>query len=186
MADDFKLIVFTAPTLFNGEADIINSLFGSAMQLLHLRKPNVSYKQMQCLIMQIPPEFHPNIVLHSHYKLADKFNLKGIHLTEKTRHLYPQLSKKNARIVSTSCHSIAELVQVKASYEYVFLSPIFNSISKQNYNAAFSKAELYRAVSKGYIDSKVIALGGIDESNIQFVRNIGFGGAAVLGRIWEE
>ena len=71
----------------------------------------------------------------------------------------------------------------KNKYEYVFLSPIFNSISKQNYNTKFTLHELHQASDIGLIDSKVIALGGITPDNIATTMQLGFGGAAVLGYI---
>ena len=35
-------------------------------------------------------------------------------------------------------------------------------------------------------NKKVIALGRIDENNIKQVKNYGFGGAAVMGAIWDK
>ena len=36
------------------------------------------------------------------------------------------------------------------------------------------------------IDKKVIALGGIDEENLLEVKDFGFGGAAILGALWNK
>ena len=65
-------------------------------------------------------------------------------------------------------HSLEELKAHKEKYDYAFLSPIFDSISKEGYKSKFShrlhrtsqiKSELISAISGKYI----IALGGIDE-----------------------
>ena len=85
-----------------------------------------------------------------------------------------------------SCHSLEEVDIKKDMADYVFLSPIFNSISKSGYNSAFSKEELHNAMKQGKIDNKVIALGGVSSANIDTVKDLGFGGAALLGDIWDR
>ena len=40
--------------------------------------------------------------------------------------------------------------------------------------------------SRGIIDRKVMALGGVDADNIGSLRGYGFGGAVVLGAIWNR
>ena len=45
---------------------------------------------------------------------------------------------------------------------------------------------LKSAMEKGIINHQVIALGGIDSSNIHQLATMGFGGAAVLGVIWNH
>ena len=79
-------------------------------------------------------------------------------------------------------HSVEELKNCREQYEYAFLSPVFDSISKESYKSNFSLDELEEAV-KG---KNIIALGGIDEDKIETVREIGFAGVAVLGAIWQS
>lgn len=68
----------------------------------------------------------------------------------------------------------------------MFLSPIFDSISKSGYNHAFTKEQLLEAKSRHLINEKVVALGGIDHKTIPFAVQYGFGGIAVLGSLWEN
>ena len=88
--------------------------------------------------------------------------------------------------VSCSCHSLDEVKEHKSGCDYVFLSPVFNSISKLNYNSAYTAEELRAAAKASIIDKKVIALGGIDEENLLEVKDFGFGGAAILGALWNK
>ncbi|HEX8656600.1 MAG TPA: thiamine phosphate synthase, partial [Hymenobacter sp.] len=92
--------------------------------------------------------------------------------------------------LSTSFHSLAEISQHRRRYDYVFLSPIFNSLSKQGYEAAFDLAkvaatlrQLQQRASSG---PQVIALGGIEGHRLAAVRRAGFAGAAVLGAVWQQ
>ncbi|MDD6553810.1 MAG: thiamine phosphate synthase [Prevotellaceae bacterium] len=86
--------------------------------------------------------------------------------------------------ISFSCHSLEEVAQYKNRCDYVFLSPIYDSISKQGYHSAFTRDDLLRARDKGIIDEKVIALGGVSEEKIPEIQRLGFGGYAMLGAVW--
>ena len=71
-------------------------------------------------------------------------------------------------------------------YEYVFLSPIYDSICKQGYVSRFTTGELQEAHKTGVINTKVIALGGMTASRIGEIKKYGFGGAAFLGYLFES
>lgn len=87
--------------------------------------------------------------------------------------------------VSRSCHLLEE-VRLAKDFDYVFLSPIFNSISKQGYGSGFTAEELQQAAAQGIITPRVIALGGMDANTIPQAAKLGFGGVAVLGALWED
>lgn len=176
------LIVITLPHLFDGEADALNALFDAGLPALHLRKPQATADQLRQLLGAIHPDFHARIVTHDHFELADEFGLKGLHLNG--RHPLPPAGY--TRQLSCSCHSLSEVVQQKLRCQYVFLSPIFDSISKAGYTAAFTPQMLADAASQGIIDHRVMALGGITLSNLPRVKALGFGGAAVLGDVWQQ
>ena len=69
---------------------------------------------------------------------------------------------------------------------YRFLSPIFDSISKNGYRAAFTAEELRTAAARGLLGDRTLALGGITPDRLAAVRDYGFGGAALLGSIWQQ
>ena len=79
-----------------------------------------------------------------------------------------------------------EVKEKKNNFDYVFLSPVFDSISKQGYAAEYTPEQIRQAAKDGIIDKRVIALGGIDEDNILQVKDYGFGGAAILGGLWNK
>ena len=66
-------------------------------------------------------------------------------------------------------------------FNYVLMSPVYDSISKQGYRSGYSKDELKQAQESGVIHEKVVALGGISEVNLAEIKSLGFGGAALLG-----
>ena len=177
-----RVILYTRPDLFEGEADTIIAMMERGLETLHLRKPNVPDEGIERLICAIPPHMRKRIVLHSAFHLAERYGLRGIHLN--SRHPLPPQGYSGH--LSRTCHSLSEVERCKGACDYVTLSPIFDSISKRGYAAAFTREQIEQARRAGIIDEKVIALGGIDESNIASIADMGFGGAGVLGAVWNS
>lgn len=177
-----KFILFTRPDFFAGEEDIINTLFENGLELLHLRKPNFAPVYMERLLSLINPKYYKKIVIHDFFYLREEFGLLGIHLNSRN----PVRPEGYSGHISMSCHSIDEVEQKKKDFNYVFLSPIFDSISKPRYKSGFTLEELKEASDRNIIDRKVIALGGIDSDNIKQIKKMGFGGVAVIGDVWDK
>ncbi|MBR4327222.1 MAG: thiamine phosphate synthase [Bacteroidales bacterium] len=176
------LIVITTPDFFAGEADLINLLFVNGLQRLHLRKPDSTRADYEGLLKTIAPEFLPKIVLHDHFDLAAEYGVHGVHLNRRNN----QIPKGFCGSVSKSLHTVEELSAEGNNYDYVTISPIFDSVSKQGYNSQFSHEKLMEMRHNGLIDSHVIALGGITPQNIAQLQQYGFGGAMVLGALWNR
>ena len=175
-------IVITLPYFFDGEAEQIVQLLHSSVDLIHIRKPESKAEEVEKLIMSIPSEYYPRLVLHDHHELAMKYHLHGVHLNG--RNPQPPMGWEGS--VSKSCHSLEEVKEWKEKCDYVSLSPIFDSISKQGYHAAFSSTEIEEARRVGIIDKKVFALGGVTFNKIDDVLRMGFGGGMILGDAWKN
>ena len=175
-----KLILITTPTYFVEEDQIITTLFEEGLDILHLRKPQTSPVYAERLLTLIPEKYHKRIVVHDNFYLKEEYNLKGIHLNSRN----PIAPENYSGHISASCHSFEEVTTQKKKCDYVFLSPIFDSISKEGYNSPFTPEDIREASRKGLIDKKVIALGGIDEDTILRIKDFGFGGAALMGGLW--
>ena len=176
-----KLIVITTETFFAGEAEAINLLFENGMEVLHVRKPLASMPETEMFIGQINENFHPRIVIHDFYELTKSYDLKGVHLNRRNQGICMEEIMHSRLSISRSCHSFKE-VSESHFCDYVFLSPIFDSISKVGYRQGFTSDQL----SESTIDKRVIALGGITADNIHLAREYGFGGVAVIGALWSD
>lgn len=177
-----KLIVVTAPTFFVEEDQIITALFEEGLDILHLRKPETPAMYSERLLTLIPSIYHKRIVTHEHFYLQEEFKLMGIHLNARN----PNEPHDYSGNVSCTCHSLNELQSKKHFYDYVFLSPVYDCITKQGISAGFTAEELRKAGKERLIDSKVMALGGITPDNILEIKDYGFGGAVVMGDIWNK
>ena len=150
------------------------------MLRLHLRKPLVTKQETGSLLSQVDERYHNRIVLHDHFDLLRTFSLGGVHLNKRN----PYRPEFELPSVSCSSHSFQSVVSSMDSYDYLFLSPVFDSISKPGYNHAFTPEQLADAGKQGLINAKVIALGGINEHTIPIAAKYGFGDVAVLGALW--
>jgi len=174
-----QLIIITREDIFKGEAEALNLLFEKGCHLLHIRKPSATEAEVCTLLDGIDPVYMSRIVLHDHFALADCYGVRGIHLNRRN----PEYPVTPVFSLSRSCHSLEELSSIER-FKYVFLSPIFDSISKSGYNRGFSHEVLTEASERGIINEKIIALGGISIQTIPTAASYGFGGVAVLGALW--
>ena len=166
-----KLILMSTPYFFVEEHQILNALFDEGLEVLHLRKPHTEPVYSERLLTLIPEIYRKRIVVHDYFYLKDEYNLKGIHLNHRNPELPPKYKEVKAH---------------KKACNYVFLSPIFNSISKEGYSSHFELSELRELARQKVIDRKVMALGGVQLDNIKMVKDLGFGGAVILGDIWNR
>lgn len=175
-------IVITSPGFLQGEADYIDRLFNHGLDRLHLRKPGADIGECRRLLDGISREWLPRIVVHDNFGLCREYGLGGVHLNGRN----PMAPPNHEGSVSRSCHSLEEISRYKGECDYLTLSPIFNSISKQGYMAAFGPGQLAAARDSGLIDRRVMALGGVTLENIPRVKELGFGGVAILGDVWQR
>ncbi len=180
----WRLIGITIPEHDNVQAEkerIISLLDSGYITYFHVRKPGFSYERMRQWLSLFGEEYRARMSLHDHHELAKTMNVGGIHLNGRNK--FPPLDANGLRL-SCSCHSIHQIEEEKKGMDYLFLSPVFDSISKKGYRAGFTKEELMEASRKGIIDDKVVALSGVSEDKFEELKAVGFTSAALLGSLW--
>lgn len=189
----FSLIVVSSPEQVEKERAHCIRLFEKGLSILHLRKPAWSLDQLRKFIAALPVQYHDRLVLHQHYALAGEFGIRGIHLPERVWKdpCCRNLIRLHKGSLSASFHSWQAIEWHRRPYDYVFLSPVFNSISKKNHQASFELPELKNAIAdllsrrKKYVP-RIMALGGVMPENVLQVKASGFSGAALVGAIWQS
>ena len=172
----------TKATFFVEEDKILTTLFESGMDSLHLYKPGSEPIYSERLLSLLPEEYYGKISVHDHFYLKDEFRLKGIHLND--CHAEPPIGYRGN--ISRTCHTIGELREAKKRSNYVFLKTLFNSQSNPNDRSTLSMDELHEAASRGLIDKKVYAMGGMNMDNISIAKELGFGGVVICGDLWNR
>jgi len=185
-----QLILLSPPEAVPAETAVVGELLAGGLGRFHVRKPAWSRAEVAAYVAEIPTRYHARLVLHAHYSLAAEQRLGGIHLTAASRAGLARLPPlRPGQTLSTAFHSLEEIRRHRRRYDYVFLSPVFDSLSKTNYPAAFDLSEVATELAKlrrpGYVP-QVIALGGIEAARLAAVQRAGFAGAAVLGAVWQS
>lgn len=205
----FLLVVITRPHFFPGEAACLEGLLAAGLEKLHLRKPGAKEEEVETLLKQIDPRWYSRLVLHGNgdlRPLAVRYGIPQMHCPPGDLGAVKQGSGRPGRpkagkqeepsvsrqrkpgeeypiALSASLHSWEEIKEVEgAGLTYVFMSPVFNSISKPGYTAT---PGLLRRPAGPY-PCKVIGLGGVDKDTIGELIREEWDGAAVLGWIWED
>lgn len=195
-----RIIVISAPDFLPGEAEAVTALLEAGAWRVHVRKPAAGSDSIARLLEEFPQCYRSRLSLHDHHELAENCGVGGVHLNSRN----PSAPDGFGGLVSRSCHSISELSQYGPVCDYMFLSPVFDSISKSGYTSRFSLEEIRRRIVAGSdvatarmdvmssdgncrsVDwERVFALGGVCPDNIRLLEETGFGGAAVLGYLWE-
>jgi len=173
-----QTILISPETRAKYETETYTALLNEGLDVIHIRKPFFTMEEMQNFLSDLPEYVLKYCMIHSHHQLIKNYALKGIHFTSNAKFeckAYPFQ-------VSRSCHSVDEVELYSGTHDYVFLSPIFDSISKPKYTRRFAEHTL-KQINKDY--HNIIALGGIEANKIGVVKSLGFNGYALLGSLWK-
>lgn len=179
-----KPIVICYPTNLDKEIEAINALFDAGLEILHVRKPAYNEAEMIDWIDKVDAKYHNRIVVHSHLNIVEAKGLRGIHFTSYNIHLIDDYSHtKLPKSIST--HSMSELINLSSAFNYAFLSPVFESITKEGYGPAINQDVLRDYLKKTH-EVPVLALGGIDYSTVDVAKELGFDGVVLHGHLWAQ
>ena len=173
-------ILITLPRILKNEAEMLAALCGAGVSVIHIRKPEASEPEIEELLktLQALGADLSRLTIHYNEPLARRYGLGGVHL--RIEELLAGAGEGLRR--SCSAHGWTEAERAATDADYVFLSPLFDSISKPGYRSAIDPAEAAERLRRR--KGRIVALGGIRPANIARVRRIGFDGAAVLGAAW--
>ena len=184
------MILISSPEPIKNEWEILSELFRKGLNCFHLRRPNQDKKHYRLALAQIETGYHNRVVIHDFPDLVQDFGLKGLHLKESVRRGLNAIEWKGIlnwkhkyhMSISTSIHWREEWIELEEAFDYAFLSPVFNSLSKKDYKANREWQKLVELKPA----TKAIALGGIDLGKIDQIYAWNYQGVAVLGSVWEE
>ncbi|HZG00353.1 MAG TPA: thiamine phosphate synthase [Chitinophagales bacterium] len=187
-----KIIVVSPEKELLEEHGLVQEMFRLGLQVYHVRKPKYSTEKLRSYLEKFDKRFRDRLVIHTHHELAIPYKVKGVHLTERHRKKLKFKSwitmqwvryRRPDIQVSTSFHVIQSILKnYNPKYRYVFLNPIFDSISKIGYKSTFNEHSLRDALQK--TKYKVIAMGGVTHDNIDKVADMGFAGFSLAGTLW--
>ena len=171
-----KFVLISIPGKMMGAHLTLVDLFDLGLETFHIRKPGYTEEQVQNVLNMIHVKNRKKVVLHGFPNLVKKYQLKGIHHNSKSEYI-PDFGEEYTQ--SKSFHSIEDIAKNNNPYDYVFLSPIYDSISKEGYTSKFDLKTI-----KLPTNQNIIALGGVTPEKVEELKEAGFSGFATLGKIW--
>lgn len=169
------IILFTPEQDHPQEMEIIHALFETGLERLHLRKPGANIVEYKAYLNSIPKEYLNKVYIHQYHTLKDEFPAIQLHLRNQ------DVAQTHFKVKTTGAHKLEEALEKLKSFEEVYLSPVFPSISKKGYE---SQEVLSIAHLPSELRTRIIALGGIKAENLNKGKEFGFKHFAVLGCVW--
>jgi thiamine-phosphate pyrophosphorylase len=187
-----KVAVITPSKKDDNEISSVIQMFEAGLETLHVRKNRFSTKELEEYIKEIPAHFHNRIIIHSHHRLALKYNLKGVHFT--STHLKQKLQLwwntrmiylRKPKLIKTISYKRANDLypEEKVKTDYCFLGTMFHNLNGELYSGFY--AETVEAVIKKS-GKQIYARGGVNEKSVELAYKLGFHGIALYGYLWKS
>lgn len=171
-----RIIAVSPDSEYVNEANLIVHLLDAGLDRYHLRKPAWSLEQCARLLEMIPQALHSRISIHHCYQLTETFAV-AVHLKDN--------GEEHTAARSRSLHTLASIETLNDRFEYVFLSPIFASLSKKDYSPSWTEIEL-RAALAAPRKLALFGLGGVTVDTITTAKDFGFDGVVLHGCLWQS
>jgi thiamine-phosphate pyrophosphorylase len=160
-------------------------------QFISERGVSISDSELLSLAEALSPVCKENdskLIIHSRKDLMKETNFfDGVHLNAATWNISKAEDNCRAGVdtkfqLGYSAHSLDECQQASAAgADYIFLSPIFDPISKEAERLPLGVTVLSEATR--LLSTPIIALGGIDAQRAAICRDAGASGVAVVGGV---
>jgi thiamine-phosphate pyrophosphorylase len=169
--------------------DIIKQAIEGGVGTVQLREKDLSTGDLYHLakeIREITKKKDVNLINNDRVDIAIAVDADGVHLGWKS--LEPGIVRRmigRDKLIGFSAHSINEAENAENSgADYVTISPIFDTVNKDYFIKPLGVCEIGKI--KEQINIPVIALGGINENNVNDVIENGADGIAVISAILQS
>jgi thiamine-phosphate pyrophosphorylase len=162
---------------------VAEAAFAGGCRWLSLREKDLDAESRQTLLRRLVAlgrRFGATVMVHEDIEAAIAAAAGGVHLPSGASPVAARRRLGAEALIGCSTHDATELAAA-AGADYATLSPIFPSASKPGYGPAVGTTRLASAVAAARLP--VIALGGIDATNIAPCVEAGAAGVAVMGGV---
>lgn len=182
----FKLMLVTNKKNIALETylDFIKQCAEAGITSVQLREKSLSFDELLILgkhIQTILKPFSIPLIINDHLELAYQLNAEGVHLGQKDGCVFAAREKLgNDKIIGLSVDTIEQLYDAnKYPINYVGIGAIFPTQNKPDVSTFWGCQGLKQIVS--LTKHPIVAIGGIDESNVSLVMKAGAHGIAAIG-----
>ncbi|HBV88902.1 MAG TPA: thiamine phosphate synthase [Desulfosporosinus sp.] len=187
---DYSLYLVTDRTLL-GERDLaqgIESAIQGGVTLVQLREKSVSTKeflQLAVRVKEITTRYRIPLIINDRLDIALAVDADGLHVGQDD---LPMLKARELlgpnKIIGVSASTLAEaLLAQQQGADYLGVGAVFNTSTKSDAKeVSLEKLELI----KKSVSIPVVAIGGINITNIQQVMTTGIDGVSVVSAIFAQ
>lgn len=167
-------------------ADIVQQAIEGGVGTVQLREKDLNTRELYDLasdIREITNKRDVNLVINDRVDIALAVGAEGVHLGWQSLDIETVRSMiGNDKLIGFSAHSLKDAVTaMDRGADYVTISPVFKTSHKDYVTEPLGVEEICRI--KERVSIPVIALGGINEDNVEDVMRNGADGIAVISAI---
>src|SRR3989339_974197 len=168
--------------------DTIRSALKGGIKTVQLREKGLSTFELYslaCELRKITSEFKANFIVNDRVDIALAVEADGVHLGWQSLP-FPVVRRLvgSERLIGVSTHNRQEALQAQEyGADYITFGPIFDTPSKAGLLKPTGVEEIQKL--KNEIDLPIVAVGGINEKNVESVLNGGADGIAVISSIMQ-
>lgn len=174
-------------TSFDQYKKFLISAIRGGVTSIQLREKNLAYDELKSLALSIHALLKPHqipLIINDHVDLAKEIDAEGVHLGQSdVSPVYARNILGQDKIIGLSVESWDELEKANQlnCIDYIAASAVFKSKTKTNCRTIWGLNGLKEIVKKSI--HPVVAIGGIDGSNMSEVMKSGVTGVAVVSAI---
>ncbi|MFH1587697.1 MAG: thiamine phosphate synthase [Candidatus Diapherotrites archaeon] len=174
----------TKRTIFEDVRDAVDA----GVKVVQYREKNKSIDEMieeAMKIKEICKAKNVDLIINNYIEVMLAVDAEGVHLGQDDMPLEDARKSAPGKIIGVTVHNSKEAIEAeKNGASYVAVSPIFESSTKSDAGKAVG-VEMIREVKKE-VSLPIIAIGGINESNLREVVSAGADAAAIISDILKE
>lgn len=185
---DFRLYLITDRHQSGGRplVDVVRAALEGGVRAVQLREKDLSGSELYRLALemrQLTAEFGARLIINDRPDIALAVDADGVHIGVSSLPVaVTRTLLGSEKIIGYSAHAVEEAQAAQAAgADFVSYGPVFHTPSKAAYGAPCGTAALAAAVAA--LTIPVVALGGINLTNLDETLAVAPGGIAVIGAL---
>lgn len=167
-------------------SDAIKEAVNGGATMIQLREKNMSDDELKKEALLIKDSCNVPLIIDNNVEICKAVGTDGVHVGQ------DDMPVKEARailgddyIIGATAHNVSEAIQAeKDGADYLGVGAAFGSSTKNDAKKIISLEE-YRKITQA-VSIPVVAIGGIDETNIMQMKGLGLSGVAVVSAIFAK
>lgn len=170
-------------------AEAVSDSVAGGVTMVQLREKNMPENEVEAEAIDLKKILHKKnipLIIDNNVKICQKVEADGVHLGQ------DDMPVKRAReilgnkyIIGATAHNVSEAIKAeKDGADYLGVGAAFGSSTKTDAKKIISLSEYVKITNA--VSIPVVAIGGIDETNILQLNGAGLSGVAVVSAIYDR